>query len=695
MKDFPRKNLRTFGFFSHGGAGKTSVGEAALFLSGANTRLGKVMDETSMLDYEPEEKKRKSSIAAATGNFEWNKHQLFMIDTPGDPNFITEARNSLRAVDGGVFFVDAVDGVKILTTKLWAEAAELGMVRAFFVSRMDKERADFATAVENIEKALEVTVCPISIPIGKEASFKGVVDLIKMKAYIYPEDGSGKKQEQDIPADMKDEAKKYREKMIESVAESKDDLLEKYLEGKELSAEEISSALTAGVKAQKVFPLFAGSGTKNAGVDLMLDLIVNSFPNPLERVPVKGTNTKTKSEVEVKPDANGPFCAFVFKTVADPFRGKLSLARVFSGSQPADSSTYNANKGSRERIGQMFFLNGDQSETINPARAGDIVAIPKLKETQSGDTLCVENTPVVLPPIVWLKPVISFAVVPKTQQDEEKLTVSLARLSEEDPTLQVKHDHQTNEILLSGMGQIHIETALERMKRKFGVEVILKEPKIPYMETVRGTASAEGKYRKQTGGRGQFGWCWLEVSPKPKGAGVEFEDAIVGGAIPRNFIPSVEKGVKDALEKGLLAGFPVTDIKVKLYDGKYHEVDSSDMAFQIAGSLGVKAAADAAGLILLEPIMNVEVTVPDQYTGDITGDLNRRRGRLAGVESTGSLQVIKAQVPMSEMLRYAPDLDSITSGRGVFTMEFSHYEEIPPHISEKIVAAAKKAKEEK
>jgi elongation factor G len=369
--------------------------------------------------------------------------------------------------------------------------------------------------------------------------------------------------------------------------------------------------------------------------------------------------------------------------------------RVFSGSQPADSNTYNAAKGTRERIGQMFVLNGDQSEGINPARLGEIAAIPKLKETQSGDTLCIENTPVVLPPIVWPKPVISFAVVPKTQQDEEKLTQALNRLVEEDPTLQLKRDIQTNEMLLSGMGQIHIETALDRMKRKFGVEVTLKEPKIPYMETIRATATGEGKYRKQTGGRGQFGWCWLEVSPRPKGAGVEFEDAIVGGAIPRNFIPSVEKGVKDALEKGILAGFPMTDIKVKLYDGKYHEVDSSDMAFQIAGSLGLKLACEAAGMVLLEPIMNVEVTVPDEYTGDITGDLNRRRGRLAGVERIGNMQVIKAQVPLSEMLRYAPDLDSITSGRGLFTMEFSQYEEIPPHIAEKIVAAAKKAKEEK
>jgi len=695
MKDFPRKNLRCFGFFSHGGGGKTSVGEAMLYLSGVNNRLGRVMDETAMLDFEPEEKKRKSSIAVAVGNFEWNKHLLFLVDTPGDPNFITEARNSLAAVDSAVFMVDAVDGVKILTQKLWAEAGDKGLGRAFFISKLDKERADFEAALDAIQKTFEITLCPVSIPIGKESGFQGVVDLVRMKACSYPEDGSGKRQEKEIPAEMSEDAKRYREKMIEAVAESRDDLLEKYLEGKELSAEEIAQALQEGVRSQKVFPLLCGSGVKNIGVDILMDVIVSSFPSPLERAMMKAKNQKTKQEVEVKPLEDAPFCGFVFKTVADPFRGKLSLVRVFSGSQPADSNTYNATKQTRERIGQMFLLNGDQSEGLNPARVGDIVAIPKLKETQSGDTLAYENNPVVLPGIEWPKPVISFAVVPKTQQDEEKLTQALGRLVEEDPTLQLKRDSQTNEMLLSGMGQIHIETALDRMKRKFGVEVTLKEPKIPYMETIRGTATGEGKYRKQTGGRGQFGWCWVEASPKAKGTGVEFEDAIVGGAIPRNYIPSVEKGVRDALEKGILAGYPMTDLKVKLYDGKYHEVDSSDMAFQIAGSLGVKIACEAAGMVLLEPIMNVEVTVPSEYTGDITGDLNRRRGRLAGVERIGNMQVIKAQVPLAEMLRYAPDLDSITSGRGVFTMEFSHYEEIPPHIAEKIIALAKRAKEEK
>jgi len=694
MKDFPRKNLRVVGLFSHSGSGKTSIAEAMLYLAGINNRLGKVMEETALLDFEPEEKKRKSSIAVAVGNLEWDKHLVFIVDSPGDPNFITEAKNALRAVDSALFVVDAVDGVKVLTGKLWEQAQNLGLARVFFISRLDRERADFKTTLESIQKNFELPLCPLTIPLGKENNFKGVIDLIRMKAYIYPEDGSGKKQEAEIPSEMKDEAQAYREKMIEAIAESRDDLLEKYLEGGTLKPEEIAQALEQGIKEKKVFPILCGSGTKNIGIDLLLNFIVSYFPNPLERAGLKAINPKTNQEQEIKPMEDGAFCGLVFKTVADPYRGKLSLVRIFSGTQSADSNLYNATKAQKERVGQIFLLNGDQTEGIGSARLGEIVAIPKLKETQTGDTLSPENNPVVLPHFEWPKPVISFAVIPKTQQDEEKLTQALARLTEEDPTLQLKRDHQTNEFILSGMGQIHIEIALERMKRKFGVEVSLKEPKIPYLETIRATAKGEGKYRKQTGGRGQFGWCWLEVSPKPRGAGIEFEDAIFGGAIPRNYIPSVEKGVRDALDKGILAGYPVTDLKIKLYDGKYHEVDSSDMAFQIAGSLGVKSACEQAGMILLEPIMNVEVVVPDECTGDITGDLNRRRGRLSGVERQGNMQVIKAQVPLAEMLRYSPDLDSMTSGRGVFTMEFSHYEEIPAHIAEKIIAKAKKGKEQ-
>jgi len=695
MKEYPRKNLRVLGLFSHGGAGKTSLGEAMLYLAGVNNRLGKVDEETSILDFEPEEKKRHSSIAISVGHLEWNKHLVYLVDSPGDPNFITEAKNALRAVDSALILVDAVDGVKVLTEKLWEEASSLSLPRLLFISKLDRERADFDQTMEDIEKSFEISPCPLVVPIGKEQGFKGIVDLIRMKAYLYPEDGSGKKQESEIPEDLKEKVAGWREKLLEAVAESEDSLLEKYLEGEELSQEEIFQAIQKGLKEQKLYPVLCGSGVKNIGVDVLLDVIVNCLPGPLERVPLKGKNPKTEQEVEVVPGEDGDLCGLIFKTVADPYRGKLSLVRVFSGKQMADSLVYNASKDVKERVGQIFVLNGDQTEGVNRAQVGDVVAIPKLKETQTGDTLSSESNPVVLPEFKWPQPVISFAVVPKTQQDEEKLTQALSRLTEEDPTLQLKRDYQTNEFILSGMGQIHISIALERMKRKFGVDVDLKEPKIPYLETIRGTAKGEGKYRKQTGGRGQYGWCWLEISPLPRGAGFEFVDEIVGGAIPRNYIPSVEKGVREAMEKGILAGYPITDVRVRLYDGKYHEVDSSDLAFQIAGSLGFKSACEKAGMVLLEPIMNVEVTVPEECTGDVTGDLNRRRGRLLGVERKGSMQVIQAQVPLAEMLRYAPDLDSMTSGRGVFTMEFSHYEEVPPHIAEKIIAQAKKEKEEK
>jgi elongation factor G len=694
MKEYARDTLRDIGLFSHAGAGKTSLGEAMLFAGKATTRLGKVDEETSILDSEPEEKKRKSSIAVAVAHLEWDKHLVNLVDTPGDPNFITEARNALRAVDAAIFVVDAVDAVKVLTEKLWREASELGLSRMIVISRMDRERADFEAALESIHKILGVIPCPLSIPIGAEAGFNGVIDLVRMKALIYDADGSGKFNEQDIPDELKEKASSFQEKMIEAIAESNDALLEKYLEGEELDKKELIDTLRQGVMAGNIVPLLSCSGVKNIGIHPLLDAIVRCLPSPMERAELPAKEVKTEKDTSLKPGDDGTFVGLVFKTIADPYRGKLSLVRVFSGRQMADSNTYNATKRAKEKIGQVLILSGEQVEGINGARAGDIVAIPKLKEAVTGDTLSDEAGALELPPLPWPQPVISFAVLPRSQGDEDKLTASLARLTEEDPTLQLKRDQQTNEFILSGMGQVHIETALERMQRKFGVAVDLKAPKIPYLETIKGKAEGEGKYRKQTGGRGQYGWCWLEIWPLERGSGFEFENAIVGGAIPRNYIPSVEKGVKEALDKGILAGYPVTDIHIRLFDGKYHEVDSSDMAFQIAGSLGVKAAAEKAGMMLLEPIMNVEVTVPDECLGDVTGDLNRRRGRMQGMESRGGSQVIKAQAPLAEMLRYAPDLDSITSGRGLFTMDFSHYEEVAAHIAEKIIEQASRERKE-
>jgi len=695
MKDYDRENVRTLGLFSHGGTGKTSLAEAMMFTTGANTRLGKVDDGTSILDSEPEEKKRVSSISMAFCHMEHNKCLLHLVDTPGDPNFVSEAKNALPAVDTGIFVVDAIDGVKVLTDKLWKDGEDLLLAKLIFVSKMDRERADFDQTLSSIQEILGVQPCIITIPIGKEADFKGVVDLLKMKACIFEADGSGKYKEEDIPDDLKDAAEDYRRQLVEAVAESNDELLEKYLEEEEIQPKEIFEALKEGVSSGALAPVLVGSGTRNIGVRQLLDVITETTPSPLARGKVKGTDKDgNETDREANPDA--PFSAIVFKSISDPYRGKLNVFRVFSGTLQGDSNVLNSNRGGKERVGQLLFLTGENTDTINPARPGDVVAVAKLKETLTGDTLCAESDPVTLPELPRSKPVISFALEPKSKGDEDKLGTAISKLIEEDPTLNVRRDEQTNEFIIEGMGQVHIETTLEKMKRKFGVEVNLSAPKVPYLETIKKTVKSEGKYRKQTGGRGQFGWCWLEVSPLPITEDVEFEfeNAIKGGAIPGTYIPSVEKGVKDRMDKGVLAGYPVRYIKVKLYDGKYHDVDSSDMAFQIAGSLGFKNAVEEAAPQLLEPIMTAEITVPTDTSGDVIGDLNRRRGRLIGTDQVGTNTILKANVPLAEMLRYSPDLDSLTSGRGMFSMEFDHYEEVPSNVAEKVIAQSKQAEEE-
>jgi elongation factor G len=691
MKEYERDNVRTVGLFAHGGAGKTSLAEAMLFAGGAVNRLGKVDDGTSVLDNEAEEKKRVSSVSTGFGHLEHNKRLIHVVDPPGDPNFVSESRNALHAVDIGLFVVDAIDGIKVLTEKLWRESEGKVPARMIVVTKMDRERADFELALSGIRDVLGVQPCVISIPIGKESDFKGVVDLLNMKALMYKMDESGEYDEQDIPQDLKDEADEARRQLVEAVAESNDELLEKYLEEKEITASEISEALATGVKGGQIFPVLTCSGVKNIGTGLLLDMIAESGPSPLDREAIKGVDSKG-GEVERPIGGDAPFSALVFKTISDPFRGKLSVFRVLSGKLQGDSTVLNSSRQGKERIGQMLLLTGEDTESINPARAGDLVAVAKLKDTQTGDTLCADQDPITLPSLPRPSPVISFAVTPKSKGDEDKLMTSLTRIMEEDPTLVVRRDEQTAEFIIEGMGQVHVETTLEKMKRKYGVEVNLSAPKVPYLETIRKSARGEGKYRKQTGGRGQYGWCWIEIAPLDKGGDEEFEfdNAIKGGAIPQTYIPSVEKGIKDRMGKGVLAGYPVKYVKAKLYDGKYHEVDSSDMAFQIAGSLAFKLAAEQAGLVLLEPIMSAEVTVPNDNAGDVIGDLNRRRGRLLGTDAVGTNQVIKAHVPLAEMLRYSPDLDSITSGRGMFAMEFDHYEEVPGNIAEKVIAQSKR-----
>jgi len=692
MKQYDRENVRVVGLFSHGGAGKTSLAEAMLYTSGATTRLGKVEDGTSVLDFEPEEKKRASSVSMSFGHFEHNKTLFHLVDTPGDPNFVPEARSALPAVDIGVFVVDAVDGVKVLTEKLWTESEGKLVSRYIFISKMDRERADFDQALQSVRDILGVQPCLLTIPIGKESGFKGVIDLLNQKALVY-EDDSGKAPEQDIPEDMAEAADEARRALIEAVAESNDELLERYLEEEEISPKEIFAALKEGVKTGSLVPVLAGSGPRNIGVRSLLDAIAETGPSPLDRGTLKGSDDKG-GEVEREASDDAPFSALVFKTISDPYRGKLTVMRVFSGSLHGDSTVLNPEKNAKERVGQLLVLTGENNDTVNPARTGDIVAVAKLKETQTGDTLCADGAAIVYPALVRPSAVISFAITPKSKGDEDKLMTSLNKMMEEDATLSVRRDEQTGEFIIEGMGQVHIETTLEKMKRKFGVEVNLSAPKVPYLETIKGRAKGEGKYRKQTGGRGQYGWCWIEIWPlQREGEEFEFENAIKGGAIPQQFIPSVEKGVKERMSKGVLAGYPVKYVHVKLYDGKYHEVDSSDMAFQIAGSLAFKEAAEKAGLTLLEPIMTVEVTVPTENSGDVIGDLNRRRGKLAGTDQVGPNQVIKAHVPLAEMLRYAPDLDSITSGRGLFTMEFEGYEEAPYQVAEKVIEKSKKAAE--
>jgi elongation factor G len=559
---------------------------------------------------------------------------------------------------------------------------------------MDRERANFLRAVDDIEKVLKTRTVVMQIPIGSEEDFKGVVDLMKMKALIYQNDESGKFKTEDIPAELKDDADKFREKMVEAIAEADDELIEKFLETGELDNDDLDRGLKEGVLTKKFVPIVCGSATKNIGIQPLLSLINKCIPSPDKRQPAIGTDPKTKSEASRNLSGSEPFSAFVFKTIADPFTGKLSIFKVLSGKLSSDSSIYNSSKGSKERIGQIFALEGKKQKSLGSVEAGEIAAVAKLKETQTGDTLCDDSNQIIYPKTDMANPVITFAIVPKSKGDEDKLSTALSRLIEEDPTLKTSRDEQTKEALISGMGQVHIEVIMEKLKRKYNVDVELHEPKVPYKETIKSTVKVQGKYKKQSGGRGQYGDTWIEISPLKGGGGFEFENKIVGGVIPRQYIPAVEKGIVGAMKSGILAGFPVVDLKVKLYDGSHHSVDSSEMAFKIAGSMGFKKGAVQANPVLLEPIVTMEVDVPSDVMGDVIGDLNSRRGRVLGVEPKANSQAVKAQVPMSEVMKYSPDLRSMTGGRGLFTMEFSHYDEVPSHLSEKIIKEHKKEEEE-
>jgi elongation factor G len=684
--------IRNLAFVGHSGCGKTSLAEALLFGAGATNRLGKVDDGSSILDFEPEEIKRKITISTAFHHYQWKKHTVYLADTPGDDNFLADSRAALHVADAAVVVVDAVDSVKVGTEKVWQTANHYGLPRLIFINKLDRERADFDKVLQEIKDILEAPVVPLQVPIGKEAGFKGVVDLVAMKAFTAAAPG-GKLEAGPIPDDLKDEVDALRGDLLNFAAESDDALIEKFLEEGDLTTEEIYKGLRLGTIKGAFVPVLCGASLSNLGPTLLLDAVNQYLPAPEDRGPVQGQKPGSGEEVMLEVDPDGPLAAQVFKTVADPYAGRLSIFRIYSGTMKSDDTVFNVTRSAAERYGQLFLPEGKGQKAVASAGPGAFAAVAKLKETVTGDTLATEAKPVILPPLMSSKPMVTLAVESKVRGEEDKVFGSISKLIEEDPSLQLSRNTDTKEILLSGVGSVHIEATTEKLKRKFGVEAVLKPPKVPYRETIKGTTKVQGKYKRQSGGRGQYGDTWIEMEPLPKGSGFEFVDKIVGGVIPRQYIPSVEKGIVEAKNTGILAGFPVVDFRVTLYDGSFHDVDSSDMAFKIAGSMGFKKGMEQAQPTLLEPIMKMTVTVPEANMGDIIGDLNGRRGRVLGMEAQGKNQVITAHVPMVEVLMYAPDLISKTGGRGTYEMEFDHYEEVPPHMAEKIIAEARAAME--
>ena len=688
MNVYEGKNIRNVGIVGHGGSGKTSLVSAILFDTGATNRLGRVDDGNAPTDYDEDEIERKITIAAKLAFAEWNKNKINLLDTPGFGNFIQEARGALRVTDSAVVVIDAVSGVMVQTEKAWGYAEEFQLPRLIVVNRMDRDTASFERSLESIQGRLGRMCAPIQIPLGEEKGFKGVVDLVQMKAYVYQTDGSGKFAESDIPADAAGRAQEYREKLVEAVAESDEKLMEKFFDSGSLTNDEMIAGLKKQVSDAKIYPVLYTSATTNIGIQPLLNSILNLLPDATARGTVTGKDAQGK-EIQRKIADSAPFSAFVFKTFSDPFTGRISLYRVYSGTLTTELQPYNVNKGVVERFGSIVLLQGKTQVAVPKLHAGDIAAVAKLKETQTGDTLADKANQIIYPVVQWIEPVISFAIEPKSRGDEEKISTAIHKLMDEDLGLRYKREPQTKEFLISGQGQMHVEMAVARLKKRYGVEVLLHPPKVPYRETIKGRADVQGKHKKQSGGHGQYGDCKIRMEPLPRGGDFEFVNEIFGGAIPRNFIPAVEKGIQESRQKGVLAGFPTVDFRVVLYDGSYHDVDSSEMAFKIAGSLAFKKGIREAKPILLEPIMNVEVQGPEEFAGDLMGDLNSRRGRVQGMEVQGHSTVIKAQVPLAEMLTYASDLTSKTGARGNYTMEFSHYDEVPSHLAEKVIANAK------
>lgn len=691
MKVYDAASIRNIALVGHTGAGKTQLASAILFDAGMVNRLGKVDEGNTVTDFDEEEISRKHTLSASIAYAEWNKTKINLIDTPGFANFFSDARAALRVVDGVLVAIDAVSGPEVQTEKMWEEADAQELPRLVVLTRTDRERASLERTLEALQNSFGRGIIPIQLPIGEEKSFRGVVDLVGMKAYTFAADGSGKMTEGAVPADMADKVNAAREGLVEMVAEADDSLMEKFFEAGTLTQEELLKGLRTGVASRKIFPLVCTSATQNIGVQTMLDAVLAYLPTASERT-IKAAD-KAGAETTFQVSESGPTAVFVWKTIADPFAGRISLFRVMRGSIKADSTILNLSKESSERLGHLLLLQGKTQTEVGEIKAGDLGAVAKLKDTQTGHTLG-DKDGVRFPPLTFAEPVLSYAIEPKARGDEEKISSALHRIIEEDPTIRYSRDPQTHELLLAGQGQMHIEVTVAKLKRRFGVEVNLKLPRIPYLETITASAEANGRHKKQTGGHGQFGDCTIRMEPLPRGSDFEFVDDIFGGAIPQQFRPAVEKGIQETRVRGYLAGYPVVDFRVTLLDGKFHAVDSNELSFKMAGRIAFKEAMTRCRPTILEPIMNVEVYVPSDFAGDIMGDINGRRGRVAGMEQRASMTVVKAQVPMSEMLTYEQTLTATTGARGTYKMDFSHYEEVPTHLQTKIIAAAKAAKGE-
>ena len=677
------EDIRTVVLAGHGGAGKTTLAEAVLFDAGVTTRLGKVEDGNTVLDFGPEEQKRQISINAALATVPHKGKTLYLLDSPGYADFTGEMRSCMYVADGAVLVASAVHGVEVQTEKAWEFAAENHLPVAFYLSKMGRENADFFRIVGDLQKYLSDKATPFYLPIGAEASFKGVVDLLHEKAYFSKGDGSKGSTEGPIPADMQEAAKTARDALVERIVEADDDLMMRYLDGEQIGLDELVPALRKAVRERLIFPVVPGESSGNVGVEQFMDLLSEYFPAPVERGP--RTVMDGETEASLAPDPKGPFVAFCFKVMVDPYVGKLSFLKVLSGSLTSDQNIYNLVKGEEERISAFKLMTGKEGKDVKEVALGEIVAIPKLHSTAVGDTMGVKGGKLIVPPLVFPQPVYSVAVTPKSRADEDKLANAVHKMLEEDPSLSFRKNPETHDNVLSGMGDVHLDIMLSRTRERYGVELDVATPHVPYREAIKKPSKAQGKYKKQTGGRGQYGDVHIEFSPRERGTGFEFQDKVVGGVVPKSFIPAVEKGLREALPKGYLAGYPMVDVAAALVFGSYHDVDSSEMAFKIAASLAFKEAMKNASPMLLEPIMNVEVVVPDEYLGDVMGDFNGRRGRIMGIDAKGRMQVVRAQVPLAEMFRYAIILRSMTSGRGFFSMEHSHYEEVPADISKKII----------